>query len=215
MSQQVISHATRADVNKRPQTLMKSPAPDSVSESEVDCRTEELASVTGACWAGRSRASENHRMKQSRRRKLRLFVAAAVMALWCVSCEPLPNRIVSEGSRVGVVTKFSLKEANPQDFQSSPRCWEGQLNMTIPGQAAPEQWVFSVLPEDTAAVDKVKAAMRARSPFELSYRQYLRVPTEHGGCVEIPKMGTTYAVYDATPIAPAAMGPEGPSVILK
>lgn len=123
-----------------------------------------------------------------------------LIAAFCISCDQAPNRIVSEGSRVGTVVKFSLKEAAPTDYQTSPKCWEGQLNMSIPGQAAPEQWVFSVQPDDTAAVEKVKMAMRNRGVYELSYRQYLRVPTEAGGCTAQPKMGTTYAVYDATGI---------------
>jgi hypothetical protein len=128
------------------------------------------------------------------------LVGAALIAAFCFSCST-PNRVVSEGSRVGVVVKFSLKEAAQAELgQTPPRSWEGELNMTIPGQAAPEVWLFSVNPGDAAAVEQVKAALRSRAPVELSYRQWLRVPTEPGGCVARPLQSTTYVVYQAAPL---------------
>lgn len=125
-----------------------------------------------------------------------LFIAA-----FCFSCDlSTPNRVVSDGSRIGVVVKFSLKEASSSSSDYvPPRCWEGELNMTLPGSSAPETWLFSVPPDDSAAVEEVKVAMRSRKTVEVHYRQWLYVPSEPGGCVARPRQGTTYAVYDVTP----------------
>lgn len=129
-------------------------------------------------------------------KKTTLAVLISSLLFGCVD----PNRIVSDGERIGVIRKFSLKETGYSPGRQAPRSWEGEMDVSLPGSAG-EVWLFSVPPDDAPAIDKVKAAMRSRKVVIAHYRQWLRVPTEvrdaGSGCAGPQQLQMTpYAVYD-------------------
>lgn len=114
-----------------------------------------------------------------------------------------PNRIVSNGERIGIVRKFSLKETDHVAFHAGAQSWEGEADVSVPGTHGGEVFLFSVEPTDARAVERVKQAMRERKPVAIIYRQWLRVPqTAPGtGCTGPRNLqGTPYTVYDVQPI---------------
>jgi prepilin-type N-terminal cleavage/methylation domain-containing protein len=95
----------------------------------------------------------------------------------------------SEGSRAGIITKFSHKG----NFVKS---WEGELVLggmrsgAEAGQVQANVWAFSVT--DEALVPKIKEALRSGVRVELEYKQsFARNPL---------KRDTTYVITKVTPV---------------
>jgi hypothetical protein len=115
------------------------------------------------------------------------------MALLTAACAD--NTVVSEGARVGQITKLSHKAL----CNTAHWGWEGELSMvagtTATGQGATEggqvqvgAWAFSVAkgPEADQNVESLKAAMSSGHHVQLSYRQV----QNHDAC----ESGTDYLI---------------------
>lgn len=92
----------------------------------------------------------------------------------------------SNGSRAGIVTKFSNKGV-------VNKSWEGELSMggltsDSDGNIQANTWQFSVV--DPAAIDKIQKALDSGSRVKLTYTQ---------GRASITR-DTTYLVTEVTPI---------------
>jgi hypothetical protein len=102
-----------------------------------------------------------------------LFIIFAILGVLFLGMYGCATVTYSEGTRVGVVTKFSSKGVF---FKT----WEGELSIlgtttNEQGVLIPNVWPFSV--NDEASVAAVQSAMRSGRRVELHYKQkYMTLP---------------------------------------
>jgi prepilin-type N-terminal cleavage/methylation domain-containing protein len=84
------------------------------------------------------------------------------------------NSDYSEGERVGVVTKLSLKGWNY-------KTWEGEMNLgglaaNSQGQLEANVWHFTVPEGDEDSLKLIKEAQRTQKPVIIKYKQWMIRP---------------------------------------
>lgn len=99
-----------------------------------------------------------------------LFVGFLVGGAWML----LGSRIVSDGDRTGVITKFTIHRGWIWNT------WEGEMlqGASKDASSSANLWAFSVA--DDAVVDKIHAAQRAAKPVMVHYQQQWSVQKWNG-----------------------------------
>ncbi len=125
-----------------------------------------------------------------------LFLGSfALLFVGCMSGKLLTtdptDSTISDGSRVGVVNKFSTK-----GLTGKTKTWEGELLVGGAGTVQKSHWQFTVDSDDVDLIKAVDEAKSSQAMVELFYHKYLWVLKINGE--------TTYFVTGIKPAGDSA-----------
>lgn len=139
-------------------------------------------------------------MKQSGKSPVEVFVIMAIAAIFAAlvfgskGCPVGCNDSYSEGERVGIVTKISIRGWRY-------KTWEGEMNLggltsNANGQIETNVWRFTVPEEDEASLKLLQEAQRSQKPVIVKYKEWMIRPgcqTDSGYIVQ----GVEYVKTDS------------------
>jgi hypothetical protein len=84
---------------------------------------------------------------------------------------------VSDGSRVGTITKFSHKGVVWKTYEGELNCGGLKNSLGSDGKSSmvSNLWEFSVAKDNKEIIDKIQSAMDKNIPVKLTYHQYFVV----------------------------------------